>query len=361
MDALATNGNGAHAAPTENESKAAQVVADVLTRKGFLVELTCSRWSGRARLTEADLGLEGLTDEDLHHLGRRQLVPGEELAKISKIETRARQRLGHASYAFPVGGARFVPATVLGNLLADLSKIKGDFDAAVGEFCTSYEKFSAEMRQRWAANAQRVKEELGKDDEWRDAFAARLSASYPPVEKVRESFLIEWSLFQFALPKDIKAQLVSAEDALQASRLAEEARAKLEEKIAGFVGEAALELRRRAGEMCAHVAAQVKKSGDKVTERTLQPLRELIEQFRALDFTGDDGFASDLDALQAEWLGGKANGTAKQARESADYRDGLSSALETMATKAVAESERAAAEALERFLKFGGAGRQVAL
>lgn len=345
----------------ETDNKAAQIT-EMLTKRGFLVELSISSWSGRTKLLEADLGLEGLTDADLHRLGRRQLVPSEELAKISKVGARARARLMLVSYAFPIGGARFVPEKLLASLLADLSEIRSDFTEAAEEFCNSFETLAAQTRAAWRENAQKLKTELGKGDDWLQAFEARLNASYPPIDQVRAAFHMEWNLFQFALPKGLRKQLISTAEAMEAGRLAEEARAQLEAKVAGFVGEAAVELRRRAGELCAHVAEQVKKSGEKVSEKTLQPLRDLIEQFKALDFTGDDGFAADLEKLKSEWLGAdKEAGKAAELRKDADYRSEMSSALESLATKAVAESEAAAAEALERFLKYGGAGRAVAV
>jgi hypothetical protein len=345
-----------------SESEAAEAVSKVISQQGYLVELSISRWSGRARLVEADLGLEGLTDADLHHLGRRQLVPAKELAEIGKIESRARARVTDVSYRFPVGGGRFVPNRVLGNLLADLAKIRADYTKAVDAFCASYEKIAEDMRAQWAANAQQIKTSLGKDDAWVEAFNARLAASYPAIDEVRGAFSMEWSLFEFALPSNLKKQLVDASTALEAGRLAEEARRAMESKVNAFVGEAALELRRRAGAMCAHVAQQVKDSGGKVTERTLQPLRDLIEQFKAMDFTGDAVFAAELDKMQSQWLGAdKEAGTAAKLREDTDYREQLAAALTTVSDRALAESEKAASEALERFLKFGGAGRAVAV
>lgn len=342
-------------------SQLLEQVVEGISSKGFLIDLSVSHWAGQAKLSEADLGLEGLTDADLHRLGRRQLIPRDEIAKITKVESRARARLAHVSYVFPIGGARFVPAKVLGNLLADLSLMRTEFNAEVDAFCARYDTMREAAHTEWLANAKRIKDELKKDDEWLAAFEARLGSSYPPVDKVRESFGMEWSLFQFALPQGLHTQLISATDAVQAAQLAEEARRKLEDQISGFVGEAAMELRRRTAELCTHVANQVIKSGDKVSERTLEPLRELIGQFRSLDFTGDADFAAQLDTLQKEWLGGgKGAGIAKDLRESADYRVALSKALTAVADKAVEKSESVAAEALDRFLKFGSGGRAVA-
>ena len=43
------------------------------------------------------------------------------------------------SYQFPIGGARFVPVTVLASLMADLSRIRADFYAAVEAFGAKYD------------------------------------------------------------------------------------------------------------------------------------------------------------------------------------------------------------------------------
>lgn len=339
---------------TTEESNAAEVVAEILTQRGYLFELKVSQWSGRARLTEDDLGLSGLTRADLHKLGHRQLVPKQELAAISAIATRARVRLGDVSYQFPIGAARFVPVTVLASLLADLSRIRADFMVAVQAFGLKYEEVAEQHRAEWRENARKLNEQRNLGAEWLEAFETRLAESYPPQEEVIEAFSMSWALFQFALPKGVRAQLVASEQALEAARLADEARRAVEQQVAGFVSEAALELRRRAGELCAHVARQVTESGEKVSERSLQPLRDLIAQFRNLDFTGDEAFATELERFAAQHL---TTGAAKNARESADYRASLSTALTAMSERATGESEAAAREALGRFLKFGREGR----
>lgn len=341
---------------TRDESKVAEVISEILTQRGHLFELRVSQWSGRARLTEDDLGLSGLTQNDLHRLGHMQLVPKQELAAISAIATRARVRIGEVSYQFPLGGARFVPAPVLGSLMADLNRIRADFTNAVAAFGLKYETVAELHRGAWRESARKLAAERKLSAEWLAEFETRLAENYPPQEEVVEAFSMSWAMFNIALPKGLRAQLVQSEEALEAARLADEARRAVEAQVAGFVSEAALELRRRAGDLCAHVAKQVTESGEKVSERSLQPLRDLIAQFRNLDFTGDEAFAVELERFAATHL---TTGTAKSARESADYRASLTTALNAMSERATGESKAASAAALDRFLKFGREGRAV--
>jgi len=342
------------------EINSVDAVVAGLSKQGYLLDLTVSRWAGQARLSEADLGLEGLTDSDLHRLGRRQLVPAEALARITRCEQRARSKVTDVSYTFPLGGARFVPVKLLGGLLAALDEIRTQFVGEVEAFCADYATLSEKTRGEWRENALRIKAQLGKDDAWLSDFEARLASAYPSVEKVRASFKLEWSLYQFALPQGLQAQVVNAADATEAARLAGEAKRRVEAQVSAFVGEAAMELRNRASELCRHVAQQINKSGDKVSERTLEPLREMIAQFKSLDFTGDADFAAHLDKLQKEWLGSnKGTGIAKDLRENADYRKAMADALGAVADGAVADADKAASEALDRFLRLGGAGRAV--
>lgn len=338
-----------------------QQVVDGLTKQGYLLDLTVHRWHGQSRLTEADLGLEGLTDKQLHKLGRRQLVPAEEIAKLGLYEQRARQAVTQRSFEFPFGGARFVPVNVLGALLADLEVIRKEFVEAVADFCGRYESLSEETKRAWAENAQTLAQELKKGSEWLEAFRVRLQQAYPSRAEVEGSFGIEWSLYQIALPQGLHTKVIDADKALEAARLSEQARRQAEQKVSAFVGEAALELRQRAGELCRHVATQIQKSGEKVTEKSLQPLREMISQFKALDFTGDVEFAATLEKLQSDFLGaGKESGTAKQLRGSADYRQEVSRALSLVTDAALGDVEKAAQEALDRFLAHGSYGRAVA-
>lgn len=340
--------------PTET----AQQIVDGLTREGYLVDLNVSKWAGQTRLAESDLGLEGLTDKNLHRLGRRNLVPHDEIAKLTAVESRARVRLAESSYAFPFGGARFVPAGVMGNLLADLDGLRSEFDAKVQEFCASYETMANEQRAAFMDNAVEIKVKLAKDDAWLEAFEQRLSAAYPTTEDVREAFAMEWSLYQFALPKGLHVKVIDAHHAMQAARLADEARRKIEDDVQRFVGEAAVDLRRRAADLARHVANMVQRSGDRISEKTLNPLRDLIDQFKAMDFTGDVEFGATLADIRTKYLSGSA---AENMRQDADFREAFGKALDHVVTKATAESEKAAQDAMARFLKFGSMGRAVAI
>lgn len=335
-------------------------VTDALQQEGCLVELRVSKWSGRAPLEPDDLGLPpGVVDDRLHHLGRRQLVPKERLDVLAKLEARARTRVANSSYEFPIGGGRFVPAAALGALLADLAKIRADFEAAVSDFCANFDASTSVTRAELIACAERTALELGKDAAWKERFETRLAQAYPVVESVRAAFSMQWNLYQLTVPSGLQARAVTAAQALEAGRIAEEARERVEAQLSAFVGEAAVELRRRAGELCRHVARQVGQGG-RLSERTIQPLRDLIAEFRAIDFTGDGEFAEQLERLQADWLGANRDaGTAERAREDADYRQQLGNALTTVADRALAESEQAAAEALQRFLARGPGGRAV--
>lgn len=348
--------NGTAAATTET----AQHIVDSIKKEGYLIDLAVSKWSGKARLEAEDLGVEGLTEKELHKLGQRQLVPAEEIQAIGRIEQAARQRIQETSYEFPAGRARFVPVKVLGQLLADLSDLRTKFEAASDDFCKRYAEISDAHRKVALENAKKIAAELKKDAAWLADFEGRLEAAYPTREDVRTAFSIEWTLFQFALPSGLQAKVVAADKALEVARLAEEARRKVEEKVTSFVGEAAVELRRRAGELCQHVADQIEKSGEKITEKSLQPLRELIQQFKAMDFTGDEDFAKTLDTLSKDWIKGKDDEVAKGLRENAEYRASIGKALSSVAERALGESQEAAAAAVERFLKFGNLGRAVA-
>lgn len=336
-------------------------IQQVLMQHGQLVELKISSWAGKTRIEADDLGLAGVVDETLHRLGHRRLVPPEELAKVAAIAKRARVRLADASYEFPIGGGRFVPVAALGSLLADLSRIRGDFERTVAEFVAKYAELAEKTRGELMICAERIKAELAKDDDWLAAFEGRLQASYPTVAAVTGAFGMSWNLYEITLPSGVDFRQVSAADALEAGRLASEARERVEASLREFVGEANVELRRRAGEMCRRVASRIREKGGTVTERAFQPLRDLIDEFRQLDFTGDEGFATELDRLKTIWLGEDAKaGTAARVRDEVDYREHLGQALQAMGDQALQESERAAAEAMERFLKFGGAGRAVA-
>jgi hypothetical protein len=336
-----------------------QQVVDGLVQEGYLVDLNVSKWAGQARLTEADLGLEGLTDSSLHRLGRKQLVAPEAIAKITAIEGRARARLTHRSFAFPFGQARFVPAKMLGLLLTEMQACKNDFDAAVEEFVNSYDALSVETRALWMASAEKLAEAHHKDDEgWLANFAGRLEQANPPKSKVRAAFDMNWNLYQFALPAGLQIKVIDAQRANQAATLALEAKARMEAQVSGFVSEANATLRQKAADLCSHIRGQL---GDKISEKSLNPLRELVQEFRNMDFTGDEDFAKTLEDLQANYLGETgAEGIAGSLRTKASFREAFGKALDQVSAKVEGEAQRVSQEAVDRFLKFGNLGRKAA-
>lgn len=338
-----------------------QEVCDALAQQGYLLDLNVSRWAGQTRLTEEDLGLDGLTDSNLHRLGRMQLVPADELAKIMRIEQRARQALAHRSFKFPFGGARFVPEKMLGILLSELDRCRTEFNAAVESFVLDYGTMRRKMHSTWMENARRLQQELGKPAEWLNAFEGRLEAAYPSSEVVRRSFDIQWLMYQMALPQGLNVRLIDTKNAMEAARLADEARRNMEAQVQSFVGEAAQELRSRAASLCAHVSEQIGKNGDKLSEKSLNPLRELIAEFQAMDFTGDADFKATLDRLRSELLGGAKSGTAEALRGDANFREQFKQGLDAVVAKVEGEATQVTEEAVSRFLKFGRMGRAAAL
>ena len=176
------------------------------------------------------------------------------------------------------------------------------------------------------------------------------------------SFSIVWTLFRLDVPKGLHEQVVDADRAEQAAMIALQIEEQNKAMMIDFLGERAVELRQKASEACDKIANRIKADG-KITERSIAPLRDLIDSYRDLDFTEDSVFAQQLDAFKAEWLGPDSkSGIAQRVRNDKDFAESFSKALDVLSSTAMDQSDEAQSEAVERFLKFGkDSGRKLDL
>lgn len=264
---------------------------------GVLIDLTCTFWQGRLSNTLEDLGL---TAEDVPPfivgLGTKRLIAKEFTDGWAAIIARARYALRRHSFLFPVGDAAFVPAAALAPVDQELTTLRSELLTTGPDYL-----------RRHYTTIKRAFLEKEVPAEHRD----RIAALYPPLDAVTNKFLLTWTAFTVQIPKratlaraNVKEAAAKAEAATK-RKLDEDAavtryQRELESRMNQFLTASVNTLRARTVELFQTVTEKIGK-GEAVTDRSLQTLRRQIEQFKMLNFVGDD-VEQKLDALTKEVL-----------------------------------------------------------
>jgi len=295
---------------------------------GYIVWLDIRTWSGQQVLRPEDLGLRGSDLPELYSLGRKLLVPRETIRRFHTLADRAREVL--RQYGFPFRRDYFVPVTVLDRVCHRLDEVIVQFNREVDRFLERYAAVWEEMEGRYR-EAARLAYSLSRSEEpeeqFVERFLARIRMAYPAADVLRGKFSMSYvygwpSVHELsgALPPEVAAEL------------ARRAREQLKRDVEVFLDQAAQELRARVAETCERVANMILEN-QVVREQTLESLRRMVDDFRALNFLDDQEVADRL-ALLETYL----NRTARDLNTRPEALSSLRRALDAV-TRAARESD----------------------
>ncbi len=315
---------------------------DPIFRDGVLVDLDVSRWSGARRLSPEELGWRTEEFPEVYSTGSMQLIPKVALERFCQLESQARYLLERQSFAFPIGGARFVPRMVLPELLAQLDGLKAQFAESTRTFLEEYPALQAQMTPTWREIAKKTWEKAGQPEPL-DCYEARsldaIAAAYPPGSRLERRFSFSWICYTIQVANWEAADAYAlAQEETQRRALEADYRAQAEARIGTFVDEVVETLRAETAALCQRVLAHIQ-SGKAVTERTLKSLGAFVSRFKALNFVGDQAIEAQLEALRAELL---TRHSAAEFRDDAALTGVLKDKLEALAAQAESISDRAA-------------------
>jgi hypothetical protein len=272
-------------------------------KDGVLMTLTVTKWGGAKKLEPQDLGLNADEVPDFMRLGKKLLIPKEERETFIQTENNARNALERASFAFPVGGARFVPNKVLTKVLAELEQ---------------HQKTYMDLAQSFIARYQYIRDDmLDKYPEHRE----KLEPYYPPVHLLEKRFSFEWAVFVI---DDASYQAKNGEEVAAAY---EKFKCDLEEHFDKFLNDVVIDMRFQVQETCLKIADRIK-AGEIINAHSISAVRRMIDKFNTLNFIGDQTIEEKLNDLR-----GQLNGS----RTSEDFKD-----------EAARQALREAAEAVAR-------------
>jgi len=258
-----------------------------LFKDGKLVQIHIAKWGMHCQLSKEDLGLEEEALPTIFKLGNKMLVKKEVLAKFTSLEQKARTYLKLNSHEFPIAQAHFVPRKNLISVINKLQQYKREYEVLIEDFVTNYNTYKEEM--------------LAAYPDYRE----KLEPFYPAVESVRVKFSFDISIFEVSLPKKFKETdllAIQAKDAAIADlkvRYEQEMENQYQKGIANinnFLSQTVGELRGQIVEIFETVASKIRKR-EVISKTNLNSLKNVIDNFRNLDFLDDKAINSKLDPV----------------------------------------------------------------
>ncbi len=298
-----------------------QPLLDAICQQGILIATSVRYWRGCKRLTPEDLGLDPAHVSDrLIHLGHKRLIPRDALAGFALIESRTNALVEGASFPFLGGIARYVPNARIAELHEKLESLSSEFREATADFVAGYSPLRERALAEWREAARNLNGSAAR-------LIATIEQSFPPAGEITRKFAFETRMFQIAAPESIRLELSEGLAAMAAqqerSEIADQATRKLQGDLDGFIRECVTSLRRETATLVSEVLATIDTSENGVHQRTLNRLHGFIENFRSLNFAGDQELEATLEQFRRNLLNRSASDYRSSQGATADLTQGL--------------------------------------
>lgn len=331
-------------------------LTNTLFKHGTLFDLDVGRWAGIKQMNEDDLLLKEV-DKEVVYLGHKKLVPKEAMQRLVRLEGAARAAVNRRSIEFPIPGIRFVPLSALPDLIEELEETRVQFESAVTVFINGYQDMKERQLRKLAEQATSLAflevQKLPRDqwdqkakelNEWVKLQKLKNESFYPPVDKIRQKFRLGWRLFKLSEHSEL--------DALDSerSRLLAAGQKQLQDDMGKWVRDATAALHKTLGESAKNAKELLEKHG-KLSPRSLAPLFQAFETFKAMDFTGSSQFRETISKLEDQFSR-KEDGSIDYVA-TADSSSNMKALLETIADLAVDEiADKAGLVAIQKSGEF---------
>lgn len=298
-----------------------QHLLDAVCRRGVLIATSVRYWRGCKKLSPEDLGLDPAHVSDrLIQLGHKRLIPKEALQAFALIESRVQATVEGSSFPFLGGIGRFVPNPRLGELNDRIEKLRDEFREATLDFVAGYGPLRESALVEWREAAHHLNGSA-------ERLIATIEQSFPPAGEIAKRFAFETRLFQIAAPDSIRlevaegvAQMEAAEDR---RRIADDATRRMQADLDVFIRESVASMREETARLASEVLATIDSSENGVHQRTLNRLTTFIENFRSLNFAGDQALEQTLERFRRDLLQRSAEDYRNQPGAMASLTEGL--------------------------------------
>jgi hypothetical protein len=247
----------------------------------------------------------------------------------------------------------FLPNGKLVDVQEQLNAQRNHFHRAQEDFLSAYRDLRADALEEW----REATRQLARTQDEAACIYAQIAESFPQREKLEPKFAFEVHLFQIAVPESLGMELVTFAEQQEVHRArheaAESAARQIRSGVEGFVGECVIELRHQTAQLCDEMLTSMRSGKtDGVHQKTLNRLVKFIDDFKSLNFAGDNEMEQQLDRVRRELL----------TRSAEDYRNSLtaSRSLESGLSQLRELDTQDARELVERFGQMGRRKLQLA-
>ncbi|MBI5252621.1 MAG: hypothetical protein HY912_24255 [Desulfomonile tiedjei] len=285
--------------------------------------------------------------ERLVNLGQKRLLPKETLAPLTLIEGRVHSLVEDNTFPFLNGLAHFLPNSRLQEVTTKLDVMRKEFEQAREVFLKDYGQHRHAAQREWEEMAHK----LSQDPAW---LLEAIVESFPPVNKLERSFVFDVQLFQISLPQTLSREIVTVtqQQAVITARqqAAQQASVKMRSDLEQFIGDCVANLREQTATLCEEMLVSISNGKtDGVHQKTLNRLVNFIDQFKQMNFVGDDVMEQRLEQVRKELLGRSAE--EYRGNQSAQQR--LRSGLSALGSYARSLAKADATPLVQRFGELG--------
>jgi hypothetical protein len=170
---------------------------------------------------------------------------------------------------------------------------------------------------------------------------------------MEKSFGFTTRLFQIRVPESLELGLLSLGEQhqiLQARQeAAQTAAQRIHDDVEQFVADCVTSLRQQTSQLCEEMLESMRSGRTGVHQKTLNRLLRFVDQFKQLNFVGDQEMEAQLERVRQEFL----LRTAEDYREDTEGRARLQQGLRNLADYARELAQQDARELAARFGKMG--------
>ena len=235
---------------------------------GVLFDLDSYWWKGFVQLEAEDIEVIKAEVPDVVQLGRVRLLKHAAFQDFQLIESKARLAVDKFSYPFMISTVRFVPYTVLPDLMDVLEGLRKAFLVYVDDFIFRYESNRNDYLLQYEKLSERIRDR------------------YPDVMSLRSRFYFGWTFFEMAMPEGIRAELT--ED-LKLDRLKnawDDSQREVSRRLDKWVDDVGAAMRKEILNTCKSMKDSLDE-GKVIRESTLDRARETVRRLRSMNFIGD--------------------------------------------------------------------------
>ena len=232
---------------------------------------------------------------------KRRPVPllRDALQAFALIESRVQATVEGSSFPFLGGIGRFVPNPRLGQLTERLDQLRDEFREATLDFVAGYVPLRESAMIEWRDAAEHLNGSA-------ERLIATIEQSFPPAAEIAKRFAFETRLFQIAAPDHIRLEVAEGVAEMEAAedrrRIADEATRRMQADLDSFLRESVSSLREETARLVSEVLQTIDGSDHGVHQRTLNRLTTFIDNFRSLNFAGDQQLEQTLERFRRDLL-----------------------------------------------------------